>query len=75
MKFTSIPKSYSSYSEPLIYEFDTQSGPADVEVRIVESTTGQTIGSKRLYGVSKGQVDIAPYVRQAAEVKLPDVVE
>ena len=75
MKFTSIPKSYSSYSEPLIYEFDTQSGPADVEVRIVESTTGQTIGSKLLYGVSKGQVDIAPYVRRAAEVKLPDVVE
>lgn len=75
MKFTLLPKTYSSYREPLIYEFDTQTAPADVEVRVVEATTGEVIGRKMLYGVSTARVDIAPFVRRAAEVKLPDKVE
>lgn len=75
MKFTLLPKTYSSYREPLIYEFDTQAAPADVEVRVVEATTGEVIGRKMLYGVSTARVDIAPFVRRAAEVKLPDKVE
>jgi len=75
MKFTSIPKSYSSYAEPLVYAFDTQSEKADVEVRIINATTNEVIGRKMLYGVSEGQIDIAPYLRRATRVQLPDAVE
>ena len=75
MKFTSIPKAYSSYQEPLIYEFDTQAAAADVEVRIINSTTNEIIGRKMLYGVSVGQIDIAPYLRRAAKVELPEKIE
>ena len=75
MKFTSIPKSYSSYAEPLVYMFDTQSEKADVEVRIINATTNEVIGRKMLYGVSEGQIDIAPYLRRVTRVQLPDAVE
>lgn len=75
MKFTSIPKAYSSYFEPLIYEFDTQEAKADVEARIIDSATGEMIGRKMLYGVSEGQIDIAPYLRRAAKIELPEQIE
>ena len=61
MKFTSIPDTYSSYREPLIYAFDTESTtPRDVELKIINRSTGEEIGRKRLYNVTSGEVDIAP---------------
>lgn len=75
MKFTSIPKAYSSYLEPLVYEFDTQSEAADVEARIINVATNEVIGRKMLYGVSVGQIDIAPYLRRVAKVELPEKIE
>ena len=75
MIFLSTPKAYSSYNEPLIYVFDTESTtPRDVELKIKNKETGQTIGRKRLYGVTYGEVDIAPYLRSAAQPTLPDFV-
>ncbi len=75
MKFTSLPTSYSSYNEPLVYAFDTQAEASDVEVRVINATTSEVIGRKMLYGVSVGQVDIAPYVRRAAQVVMPEMIE
>lgn len=75
MIFLSTPKAYSSYNEPLIYVFDTEStAPRNVELKIKNKETGQTIGRKRLYGVTYGEVDIAPYLRSAAQPTLPDFV-
>ena len=72
MKFTSIPEAYSSFREPLIYAFDTESTtPHDVELKIINRTTGEEIGRKRLYNVTTGEIDIAPYLRSAARPTLP----
>ena len=66
MKFTSIPDTFSSYREPLLYAFETGSStPRDVELKIINHTTGEEIGRKRLYNVTSGEVDIAPYLRSA----------
>ena len=73
MKFTSLPEAYSSFREPLLYAFDTQSSrEQEVEIKITNKTTGELLGTKRLYGVTKGEVDIAPYLRSAAKVSLPE---
>lgn len=73
MKFTSIPESYSSFREPLLYAFDTESAePQDVELKIIDKSDGTTLGSKRLYGVTAGQIDIAPYLRSVAVTSLPE---
>ena len=75
MKFTSIPESFMSFREPLLYAFDTQTEAHDVEVKIKNAKTDQVLGRKLLYGVVTGEVDIAPYLRQALSVELPDGVE
>ena len=76
MKFTSIPDTYSSYREPLIYAFDTESTtPRDVELKIINRSTGEEIGRKRLYNVTSGEVDIAPYLRAQSRPTLPKRVE
>ncbi|MBQ5617553.1 MAG: hypothetical protein IIU93_00175, partial [Alistipes sp.] len=75
MKFTSIPEAYSSFREPLIYAFDTESTtPHDVELKIINRTTGEEIGRKRLYNVTAGEIDIAPYLRSAARPTLPTAI-
>ena len=75
MKFTSIPEAYSSFREPLIYAFDTESTtPHDVELKIINRTTGEEIGRKRLYNVTAGEIDIAPYLRSAARPTLPAAI-
>lgn len=75
MKFTSIPEAYSSFRDPLLYAFDTQSSIAqDVELEIINKTTGATLGRKILRDVKQGVVDIAPYLRSAAVTSLPDQI-
>ena len=75
MKFTSLPEAYSSFQEPLLCSFDTEkSEPSDVEIIIRLSDDNQAIGRKRLRGVTKGEIDIAPYLRSAVEPKLPDKI-
>ena len=76
MKFTSIPEAFSSFREPLLYAFDTQSSKAqEVEINIIDKSSGTTIGRKRLYGVTKGEIDIAPYLRSAVVPTLPETIE
>lgn len=76
MKFTSLPEAFSSFREPLIYAFDTQSSKAqEVEINIIDKSSGTTIGRKRLYGVTKGEIDIAPYLRSAVVPTLPETIE
>lgn len=75
MKFTSIPEAYSSFREPLIYALDTESTtPRDVELKIMNRTTGEEIGRKRLYGITTAEVDIAPYLRSASQPTLPQSI-
>ena len=75
MKFTSIPEAYSSFREPLLYAFDTESDEArDVELKIINKADNAVIGRKKLYGVTSGEVDIAPYLRSVAVTTLPDTI-
>lgn len=74
MKFTSIPGVYMSFQEPLLYAFDTQAEAHDVEVIIRDAETDEVIGKKMLYGVTTGEIDIAPYVRRRMQFNMPDRV-
>ena len=71
-----MPEAFSSFREPLLYAFDTQSSKAqEVEINIIDKSSGTTIGRKRLYGVTKGEIDIAPYLRSAIVPTLPETIE
>lgn len=73
MKFTSLPEAYESFQEPLLCTFDTQTEePVDVEILIMRADDNAEIGRKRLRGVTTGQIDIAPYLRAAAQPTMPD---
>lgn len=60
MKFTQIPEAHSSFCDPLIYAFDSEAAANDVELKIINADTGEVIGRKKLYGITQGEVDIAP---------------
>ena len=76
MKFTLLPEAYSSFREPLLYAFTTESEtPRDVEIKIIDCANGEVIGRKRLYNVTSGEVDIAPYLRSVARPTLPTTIE
>ena len=71
-----MPEAFSSFREPLLYAFDTQSNTAqEVEIKIIDKNSGSTIGTKRLHGVTKGEIDIAPYLRSVVVPTLPERVE
>ena len=75
MKFTKIPEAHSSFRDKLVYGFDTEAAAHDVELKIINADTGETIATKRLYGISQGEVDIAPYLRRAVKSQLPPKVD
>lgn len=75
MKFTKIPEAHSSFRDKLVYGFDTEAAAHDVELKIINADTGETIAAKRLYGISQGEVDIAPYLRRAVKGQLPPKVD
>lgn len=63
MKFVSIPDNGSSWRGRLPYSFTTESDqPQDVTVEILDATTRILLGSMRLYGVTEGVIDVAPYI-------------
>lgn len=69
MKFVSIPNYGASWREPLIYSFSTETAePTDVAVEIVEVSTQESLGRMKLYGVTSGMVNIAPYVARRASL-------
>lgn len=76
MKFTSIPEAYNSFREPLVYSFDTQTTtPTDVVIEVKNYHDDSIIGRKKLYSVTSGEVDIAPYLRWASQPHLPEKIE
>lgn len=74
MLFTSIPNDFSTFYKPLIYTFYPDQ-KQDVEVKIIDHLTNQVIGSQMLYGITKGEIDIAPHLRQRMTLTLPQRVE
>ena len=74
MKFTSVPAGFVSFREPLPYVFDAEGAPRDITFTIVDTESGATIGSKKLYAATAGEIDIAPYLRRAARCRMPDEV-
>ena len=69
MKFTSMPADGASWREPLVYRFSTEEVvPQDVSVSIIDAASGTVYGSLKLYGVVKGEVDIAPYIAKNASL-------
>lgn len=75
MIFTSLPKSFSSFQSPLIYTFESEQQAQDIEFKIINASTSQIIATRRLYGVTSGEIDIAPYLRRFAQVSLPESVD
>ena len=72
MFFTFQPSDFAPVNEGLLYGFDTQSSePCSVQFDIVDADTSVVVGRKTLYGVTTGTVDIAPYVRIAADASTP----
>ncbi len=63
MRFVYIPDQGASWRERLEYCFTTDSAqPVDVLVEIVDATSSEVIGRMRLYDVTTGRVNIAPYI-------------
>lgn len=73
MIFTKIPNNFQSFQDPILIAFDMEEVQEKVDVVILKRD-GTQIGHKRLYGVKESQIDIAPYVRRAAEVTIPERV-
>ncbi len=74
MKFTSIPEAYSSFRDPLPYTVDGEGVTGDIEIVVSDATSGEQLGTKRLYNSAGGTVDIAPVVRSAVRYRLPEAV-
>ena len=68
MKFLLLPENGSSWREPLVYSFDLEEATDVVQIEIRSIVRGMDIARFNLYGVSKGEVDIAPYLKEIADV-------
>ena len=72
MEFVSIPEHGSSWREMLEYSFSTGSSqPQDLMVEILDAETVELIGTMRLYGVTEGRVNIAPYIQKRLSLTPP----
>lgn len=70
MIFTDIPLDGASWNGPLRYAFagDTADG-VDAEILILNEEDGSTLGRKYLRNVVDAEIDAAPYVRRAIDIK------
>lgn len=69
MRFVYIPNQGASWRERLEYYFSTDTTqPTDVLVEIVDATLLEVIGCMRLYGVTSGRVNIAPYIASSVSL-------
>lgn len=67
MRITKTPQQFAPISEGLLFAFDTEeTEPRDVDVEIVNIQTNEVVATQHLTGVTKGEVDIAPYVERFA---------
>lgn len=66
MKFVKLPKNGASWDGALSYTIATSDGmTGDAVVEVVDAISGATLGTRRLYGISRAEFDVAPYVRNA----------
>ena len=72
MKFLLLPENGSSWREPLVYSFDLEETTDVAQIEIRGIVRGIAIARFNLYGVSKGEVDIAPYLKEIADVSPRD---
>ena len=68
MKFLLLPENGSSWREPLVYSFDLEEATDVAQIEIRGIVRGMDIARFNLYGVSKGEVDIAPYLKEKSDV-------
>ncbi|MBO5971923.1 MAG: hypothetical protein J6Q07_02800 [Alistipes sp.] len=68
MKFLLQPENGSSWREPLVYSFDLEEATDEVQIEIRDIVKGVDIARLNLYGVSKAEVDIAPYLKEKSDV-------
>lgn len=72
MKFLLLPENGASWREPLVYSFDLEETTDVAQIEIRGIVRGIDIARFNLYGVSKGEVDIAPYLKEIADVSPRD---
>lgn len=71
MKFVSLPRNGSSWQEPLLYTLDTESStPQNLTVEILDMENKRVIATKRLYGVTTAEIDVAPYLRSLCDLQI-----
>lgn len=71
MRFVSLPPNGSSWQEPLIYTLDTESSsPQNIIVDILDMENKRVIATKRLYGVTTAEIDVAPYLRSLCDLQI-----
>lgn len=71
MKFVSLPPNGSSWQRALLYTIDTESAvPEDLVVEIIDTESDSVIATKRLYGVTSAQIDVAPYLRSLCDMRI-----
>lgn len=72
MKFLLLPENGSSWREPLVYSFELEEAADEVQIEIRDIVKGVDIARLNLYGVSKAEVDIAPYLKEKSDVSPRD---
>lgn len=72
MKFLLLPENGASWREPLVYSFELEETTDVAQIEIRGIVRGIDIARFNLYGVSKGEVDIAPYLKEIADVSPRD---
>lgn len=63
MKFTSIPDDLAPLGRPVVYAFNTETDPANVEVLALNPISGETIAAKRFFNTSIGSFNLARPLR------------
>lgn len=63
MKFTRIPDDFTAVGQGVVFAFDTELDPADVDMRIIDARTDETFAMKRFFNTSTGSADIARQLR------------
>lgn len=69
MRFLKIPENGASWNAALCYTMATERGlKDDMVVEVIDAISGEVLGTRRLYGITTAEIDIAPYVRNAIGV-------
>ncbi len=72
MNFISIPSNYDPVSGGLLYTFETGGDAADLDIRIIDTSSDHAIASKRIYDATYGEIDAAPVLRKMFAYSLAD---